>query len=350
VQAADDKKTAEVYIYDRIGAYSVSAQSFVEQWKALKGMKQIDLHVNCPGGNVVEGFAIYNIIKQTKANVTAYVDGFALSIASFIIMAAKKIHIAENGQIMIHNPAGYAEGDAEALRKQAETLDRIKQSELGIYAKRTGKTEDEIAQLMDEETWFSGQEAVDQGFADEVFTAAPMTACFDLTGCQYKNLPPEISQLAEDDEPAQADNKKEAETMADTPAVTPSAPAPVDPEQIRQEVLKQERDRVTAIQQAAFDGQDDLVAKFIQEGTDALSAALQLKKAFQEKGAASLQQMAAASAGIDVQTTPPPDKPAPPAKEVTQEQLCENFKQQYIREGKDEATATRMAKVAAGLL
>src|SRR5207245_2693046 len=114
------------------------------------------VRINSPGGSVGDGLAIYNSLARRRADVTTFVDGYALSCASFIALAGNKVVIAENALMMIHNPWGYAQGDAREMRRMADMLDTHKRGMLTIYMEKTGKSEAELDRLLDDETWFTG--------------------------------------------------------------------------------------------------------------------------------------------------------------------------------------------------
>src|SRR5690606_2370550 len=118
--------------------------------------------------SVFEGNAIYNALVRHPARAEADIDGIAASIASVIAMAGERIHIAANAFIMVHNPRGVVWGEAADMRKMAGTLDTVRGSLVGTYARRTGRDTAQIEAWMDAETWFNAEEAVEFGFADEI--------------------------------------------------------------------------------------------------------------------------------------------------------------------------------------
>lgn len=158
---------SQVYIYDEIGFWGVTASDFAKQLLEIDNDK-IDLHLNSPGGEVFDGLAIYNAIKTHKAEVTVYVDALAASAASFIAQAGDKIIMARNAQMMIHDGIGICFGNEQDMLDTAETLNKISNNIADIYAQRAGGTVDEWRGFMRAETWYSGQEAVDAGLADEI--------------------------------------------------------------------------------------------------------------------------------------------------------------------------------------
>lgn len=128
----------------------------------------VSIRVMSGGGDVFEGLSIYNSIAAHKGKTIVHVDGLAASIASYFIMAADEIVIHENSQIMIHNPWTFACGESADLRKQAEIMDKLRDTLVDGYHKKSGLPRDEIVAMMDEETWLTADEAVEKGFADRV--------------------------------------------------------------------------------------------------------------------------------------------------------------------------------------
>ena len=98
------KGRAEVLLYDEIGGWGISARQFATDLKALGDVGQIDLRIHSPGGDVFEGMAIYNFLRNHPANVDVYIDGLAASMGSVIAMAGNTIYIPENAMMMVHKP------------------------------------------------------------------------------------------------------------------------------------------------------------------------------------------------------------------------------------------------------
>jgi ATP-dependent Clp protease protease subunit len=163
----------EILLYEQIGAdfwtgEGTTAKQFAEDLKAAGAVSRIRLRVSSVGGNVMDGLAMYQTLLSHGATVTAQVDGLAASIASVIIMAASRIDIGESSLVMIHNPSTLVAGDERDMLSMVETLRTVKQSMIKAYRRHSPKSEEEIGKLMDAETWFSGSEAVEAGFADRV--------------------------------------------------------------------------------------------------------------------------------------------------------------------------------------
>ena len=218
--------TAEVLLYDEIGAWGITAQQFARDLKALGDLQRIDLRVHSPGGDVFEGTAIYNLLKHHPARVEGYVDGLAASMATVILMACDVVHIPENGLMMVNKPWGITGGDADDMRRYVELLDKIEDTMVMAYASKTGKSETEIKSLLKEETWMTGREAVEAGFADQL--TEPLAAAAQLSSNRMKefaNMPEALKTLLQPR--ASTSPQAAALNQPATPAANPEpAPAP----------------------------------------------------------------------------------------------------------------------------
>lgn len=199
-----DFDAKELFIYDEIGpawAGMVDDVSVVAALARLKG-QDITVRINTPGGDAFMGVSIYEALRRHTGHVTTSIDGAALSAGSLIALAGDARLISRGGTVMIHNALTIAMGDGNALRKVADTLDKISGSILTIYADRLsldeiGYTAEDVQQMMDEETWFNANEAVDFGFATEFTSASvPVPA---IAENRYRKTP--ASMLAKRSEP-----------------------------------------------------------------------------------------------------------------------------------------------------
>lgn len=184
----------EVLLYDEIGSWGISAKDFVNELGAIKA-STITLRVNSPGGDVFDGVAIYNGLKNHKAAVNVVVDGLAASSAAFITQAGDTVLMAEGSTMMIHEPHGMTLGDAGDMAKMAETLGKMGDTIASLYAARAGGTEAEWRERMREESWYRAQEAVDVKLADGVVDgqqARNPAGIFNLS--QFKNVPDWVPQ------------------------------------------------------------------------------------------------------------------------------------------------------------
>ncbi|MCK2219703.1 ATP-dependent Clp protease proteolytic subunit [Actinomadura sp. ATCC 31491] len=159
--------TAEVVIYDEIGWWGTTAEQFMRDLKDITA-SQITLRINSPGGDVFDGIAIHNLLRAHTAHVTTHVDGLAASIASVIALAGDRVVMEPHSQMMIHDASGFCYGQAADMREMADMLDRHSDNIAGVYAERAGGTVAEWRERMRGEAWFSADEAVAAGLADEV--------------------------------------------------------------------------------------------------------------------------------------------------------------------------------------
>lgn len=187
---------AEIYLYGDVGDSwfgGVTAKQFADDLKAAGKVETIHLHVNSPGGDVFDGLAIYRQLVDHKARVIVHIDGLAASIASVIAMAGDEIHMSESGFLMIHNAWGVAIGSADDMRTMANLLEKTTGSIRDVYVSRTGKPADKVKSWMDEETWFSAQEALDAGFVTEISDNMKLAARIDPAKHKFKHAPAALS-------------------------------------------------------------------------------------------------------------------------------------------------------------
>lgn len=158
----------DLYIFGDITSWKWD-DSDVGAFDLSKELKQIDspinVHINSYGGEVKEGLAIYNILKDFKHEVTTICEGFACSAASIIFMAGSKRVMPQSSLLMIHNAWTTAQGDSNDLLKAAEDLKKITQPSIEIYKGSSNLSEEEIKAMMDAETWITAEEALSYGFA-----------------------------------------------------------------------------------------------------------------------------------------------------------------------------------------
>ena len=178
-------KVVDVYIFDEIGMGGVNAQGFIEEIKSFKD-SPMNLHINCVGGDVFDGMAIYNVIKKRTAKTTVYIEGIAASMGSVIALAADSVVMAENSLFMIHNAWGGAMGEAKEMKKTAKLLDKISGEIADIYVKKTKLPYDKVKEMMDEETWLNAEEALELGFIDSISDAIKVAAKYDVS--KFKNI------------------------------------------------------------------------------------------------------------------------------------------------------------------
>jgi len=185
IQGKATDAVAEVYIFDEIGSYGITAQDFISEMKEYKDTP-VNLRINCLGGDVFDGMAMYNIIKKREAKTTSYIEGIAASMGSVIALAADEVIMAENSLFMIHNAWGGAMGEAEDMRKTASVLEKISGEIANIYKRKTRLSLDRIQDMMDEETWLNAEEAYELGFVDTISDSIKVAAKYDVS--KFKNI------------------------------------------------------------------------------------------------------------------------------------------------------------------
>jgi ATP-dependent Clp endopeptidase proteolytic subunit ClpP len=228
----------EILIYGIVGDSwdGLDANTLVPQ--ISDGDDALDVRINSPGGYVMEGLAIFNAIVRQKAKgrtVTTHIDGLAASMGSVIAMAGDHIVMADNALMMIHNPWDCACGDAAELRRAADTLDKIRDQIVGIYAKQSGKEAADLIAMLEAETWFTAVEAMAHNLITTI--DAPLSAVASyVKPFGFKHVPesPLIS----------------AKAMART---TRTAPAPIPKETIM-DLYKSRAALVAAIAKFEKDG------------------------------------------------------------------------------------------------
>lgn len=167
-QLTQNDNEVDIQIYGDITSWNwfesdVSSYTLSKQIEGLECDK-INVYINSYGGEVAEGLAIYNQLKRHKAKVKTVCDGFACSAASVVFMAGDERIMSTASLLMIHNAWTYASGNSKELRKQAETLDKITQASINAYMQEVNITEEELKQMLDDETWITPQEAIEKGF------------------------------------------------------------------------------------------------------------------------------------------------------------------------------------------
>lgn len=188
----------DISLHDEIGLWGVSAADFIAELRKTPDVKSINLSIHSPGGSVLDGLAIYNSLKSHSATVYGHVEGIAASAASFVLMAADVITMPEDAFIMIHNAHGGAMGDANDLREMADIIDKLQNTVLNIYEKRTGANRETLIDMMEAETWLTGAEALELGFADTLTDPMDVAAKINVFSKHFKSMPVE-SQLSIDE-------------------------------------------------------------------------------------------------------------------------------------------------------
>ena len=291
IQALAGQPVADVWLFGEIG-WEVTAQTFLDQMKALGSLSDINVHINSVGGSVFEGLAIYNMLASHPAGVTITVEGFALSMGSVIAMAGDVVQMQPASMLMIHNPAGGAYGTAEDMRKMAMTLDQVRDVLAEVYAKKTGAPMAQITEWMNAETWFTAADALEAGFIDQIMQdAEPLdmaasARAIDLS--RFSNVPESIRAMAKG-AGAVPETKNAAPAAQEEQASMTHAASLADDKaaEIHAQAIASERSRVASIE-AAFAkhaGHDALRSECITNGVSVADASEKLLSAIAAKAA-----------------------------------------------------------------
>lgn len=158
----------KIDIFGLIGGWEITADYIKNELNNLSDSEEVLIRLHSSGGTFDEGLAIYNLLKNHKGKVTVQVMGYALSMGSFIMLAADEIHASESSIIMIHRASTIAWGDAKDMGKAAEMLQKHDQVVVPVYAQKLNKTEEEVLNLLQAETWFTAKEAKAAGLVDRI--------------------------------------------------------------------------------------------------------------------------------------------------------------------------------------
>lgn len=227
-------KRVAIDIYDNIGGGlffgGFTAKNLSKQLNEAGEVDDIDVTINSNGGEVFEGFAVYEILRNHSAKVNVKILGIAASIASIIAMAGDTIEIAENGFMMVHAPRAFDFGESKKLRKTADLLDKMEASLVNTYVNRTGGKEEEIRAMVAEETWLTAKEAVEKGFADSVSEKVKAVAFMGDRYEAFAALPQQlVAQTNPEVEAIETDEPEEKKEMTpdEIQAMINSAVAPL---------------------------------------------------------------------------------------------------------------------------
>ena len=321
-----------------------SARDFDKAIKQVKadGAKRLLLRINSPGGIVTQAVAMRAILAAANfEQVTIRIEGLCASAATIpATLPGARVVIARGSEYMIHNPWTWAVGNANEMEKVVENLRSHEATSRGFYATRTGQSEEQIKTWMDEETWFTAEEAVKYGFADELLAEAdsePAAACVSREAMAvmrglYRTVPEGIA-VREDEatEAAKTEDTSSVSHSADTfPSrgrldqdVSDEAPEeggsteinnneeeqnsmepneltveqlqaqnPALLDQVRQDAVAAERTRLADIDALTMPGYEAMAEKAKKDGTSAMDFQKQVVAAQKAKGSSFLENRA----------------------------------------------------------
>ena len=275
---ADDAR-ARLDLFGEVGGGFWSAgfdeSTFKADMDAVVGPDQaLDIYINSQGGSVFTAMAIYELIKRHKGEVTIYVAGMAASAATIITSAPNAKVVMPLGSMMLVHPVRVAlnSSTTEELLEAAENLEKVRESVIDIYAKKTKKPRCELLELMQKESYLTAQEAVDLGFADELDEGSEvenkvvgdvfMVGGLKVQGCLLANAPKDFLEAENLVKETAVKEEKTAVYNMDLEQLKSEYPDLVNA--IEQEAMVKgatmERDRILAIEEIATEGHEDLVA------------------------------------------------------------------------------------------
>jgi len=323
--SADTSDTAEVRLYGTIindmpenWKFSKEDKSAAEFDKAIKdvrasGAKKLLLRINSPGGVVSQAVAMRAILNAAGfEEITIRIDGICASAATLIsTIPGAHVAIAEGGMIMIHNPIGGVFGNARDMENYAQYLRGIEDTSREMYAKRSGQSDEQIREWMDNETWFVAKSAVENGFADEVLEAEaqdelPAVACvtsaaMDLMRRIYKTIPEQVAvetpqkqsvsnaaPVAGEASEIHHEEDHNGMEIKDINMDQLRSENPALLEQIQQDALAMERQRIEDIDALTLPGCEEMAEEAKKKGTSVMEFQKQIVQAQKQKGKAYL--------------------------------------------------------------
>jgi ATP-dependent Clp protease, protease subunit len=157
----------EQWIYDLFEIEATSPKKVFAQIEQANG-QDLDVEINSPGGSVFAGSEIYTALKEYSGYVTTKIVGLAASAASVAAMAGDKVVMTPTGQMMMHNASVRASGDYRDMDHTSMILKNVNQTIANAYKLKSGKSDEELLRMMDDETWFTPQQALENGLIDEI--------------------------------------------------------------------------------------------------------------------------------------------------------------------------------------
>lgn len=251
---AVDSDTLTIRVYGVVGDYGLEVADFEDSLNQYPAAKNLKLRIHSDGGGVFEGYAIFNILKRRfGSSIETVVDGIAASMASYLFMLGSKRVMPANTWLMVHGPRGGVYGQPEEMRVQADLIEQIKAEMLATYSKNSALTDEELqSMLTGGDTWINAETALEYGLATEIEDSeAQVAACLDLS--KLKDVPEEVLKLSAVADANQNGNKENPKMPIKPEATAETVETKVDAEAVKAQALKENQDRVNAIN-AAFSG------------------------------------------------------------------------------------------------
>lgn len=317
VKTDDGAKRARIDLFGYVGGSKewndgFNEKDFLDEFRAIPSDAELEISVNSFGGSVYTGLSIYSLLKAHKGSITIRIDGAAMSAATIITsVPGAKVIMPKGSMMMIHKVSSGVWGNTDDMRKAADDMEKLEENLINIYVEKTGRAVDEIKEKVNAESYFTAEEAVEFGLADEIdeTTEVKNTASGGfvmLNGLKadsrfFANAPKGFINA---EQPKASAVQKEVHKMN---LETLKAEHPELVQAIRDEAIAEgatnERARIQAIEDIAVVGHEDLVNKAKFDGkTTAEALAVQILKADKARGAQMLtarMKDAKALEGID---------------------------------------------------
>ena len=205
---------SDAWIYEWFGIEATSPNMVSKALEKANG-EDIEVEINSGGGSVFAGSEIYTAIKSYKGNVVVKIVGLAASAASVIAMAGKRVIMSPTAQMMVHNVTSYSEGDYREMEHTADVLKNANDTIANAYRLKTGKTQEELLSLMDEETWMTSNKAKELGFIDEIMfeDEIKLVASLDYSGMLPTEVINKIRNTIKNPLNSQENKEKEADIL-----------------------------------------------------------------------------------------------------------------------------------------
>lgn len=302
--------------------------------------QELEIMINSGGGDVYSGSEIYTALKEYKGNVVVKIVGIAASAASVIAMAGKKVIISPTAQIMIHNVSSYAGGDYRDLQHESDVLKNYNTSIANAYILKSGLSQEELLELMDKETWFNAQQALEKNLVDEIMFNNSNETRLVASADNTKMIPVEVinkfmeermsnigeGQLPKDNEEEPKDEEDEVMTLEELKAKHPDLYNQIINE-AKEEGIKNENERIKAIEELGVPGFEDLINKAKFENKDsAEKLAMDIIKAQKNMGTDYLKNLKDDAKDLDgVEGSEAPENESKKAKEKEAVNIIASF-------------------------
>ena len=309
MQKAEGAEEAEVMVYSaivdskwRAEDPEVTAKEFDGLLKQAKkdGATKLRMRINSPGGSVWQAVAMKTMLENAGfEQINIDIEGLCASAATFFVcVPGAHVRIAEGSEFMIHNPSTIIWGTAAEMIKTAERMQKMENEQHAMFARKCGKDEEQIKQWMDEETWFTAREAVEQGFADELMNAAPVAACADMEALElmkemYQRVPvmnPSVTEESTIEDGAGMETEEDKRTVPASLVSSEQVDSSAEYNESTEEGTKMEINQITMEQ--LREENNELFQAILQEGAAQERTRMQQIDALTDEGFEELAQEA----------------------------------------------------------